>query len=158
MATFDLTFGALAGLQTQAGAYVGVNLFDLDFAEVKALYPALAGGDILTIGQIPKGALVHGVAMETLTASQAGASVVSLQDDTGTPVVILTGHAIDTAGTISGPAAGLTTMFGGGTATGLHNAFFPTTKKLNILLGATAPTTGKVRVTVDQAFVTGLGN
>lgn len=157
MSTYDFTNGNIAGLQMQAGALVGVNFFEVDFAEVIKAYPALANGDIITVGILPKGANLNSVCMETLTASQAGASNLTLQDDTGTPVVILDSHDPTTAGTLSGPKAGTTTLFGGGTATGLHNIFLTAAKKLNILVGATVPTKGKFRVAAAMDLMGGLG-
>lgn len=151
MSTFDLTFGQLAGLQQQGGAHVGVNFFEVDFAEALKLNPTMTAADILTIGKVPKGALLLGVSAETVEASQAGASDLTVQDDTGTPVVILDGHGIDTASEITGPKVGTTTFFGGGTAAGLHPVFLTAEKKINVLLGATAPTKGKLRVAVTLA-------
>lgn len=157
MATYDLTYGNLAGLQMQGGALLGVNVFEIDWAEAKAACATWANGDIITIGKLPKGALVLPCAAETLVASQAGASNVSFQDDTGTPVVFMTGHDVATAGAITPAAAGAALYFGGGSTAGLHAAFQAAEKKVNVVLGATPPTSGKVRISFPVLLVAGIG-
>ncbi len=160
MATYDLSYltgGATAGLQMQGGAMLGVNQFDIDWAELKAKAGSWANGDIITIGRLPKGAIVAPCAAETLVASQAGASNVSFQDDTGTPVVFMTGHDVATLGAITPAAAGAALYFGGGSAAGLHFAFQAAEKKINVVLGATPPNSGKVRISFPVLLVAGLG-
>lgn len=160
MATYDLSYltgGATAGLQMQGGAMLGVNVFEWDWAELKAKAGSWANGDIITVGRLPKGALVGPCAAETLVASQAGASNVSFQDDTGTPVVFMTGHDVATANTLTPAAAGAALYFGGGTATGLHFAFQAAEKKVNVVLGATPPNTGKCRISFPVFLIAGLG-
>lgn len=157
MATYDLTYGNLAGLQMQGGAMLGVNVFEIDWAVAKAACATWASGDIITIGKLPKGALVLPCAAETLVASQAGASNVVVQDDTATPVVMISAHDVATANAQSPASAGTALFFGGGTATGLHPVILTAEKKVNILLGATPPTSGKMRLSFPIALTAGIG-
>lgn len=151
MATFDYTNGDLAGLQMQAGAQAGVNIWELDFAEVYADHPALANGDKIVVGHIGKGFNCHGVSAETVSPSQAGASALSLTDEAA--AVILDAHDITTAGTLSGPKAGLATVFGGGQATGLHNLFVTADKDIVVVVGAVVPQKGVLRIAADLAHM-----
>jgi hypothetical protein len=157
MATYDLTYGNLAGLQMQGGAMIGVNVFEIDWAVAKAACASWANGDIITIGKLPIGALVLPCAAETTVASQAGASNVSFQDDTGTPVVFMTGHDVATLGAKTPAAAGAALYFGGGTASGLHPVIQAAEKKVNVVLGATPPNSGKTRISFPIALISGLG-
>ena len=143
MATFDMTYGNVAGLQMQGRPHVGVNFFELDFAEAKLRNPALVATDILTIGKLRKGMLVFPLAVETLEASQAGATDLVIQDDTGTPVVMATGHGIDTLGEITGPSVAASAFFGQTTS---RAVLITADTKVNVLTGATLPTKGKLRV------------
>ena len=157
MATYDLTYGNIAGLQMQGGAMLGVNVFEIDWAVAKAACATWVSGDIITLGKLPAGALVLPCAAETLVASQAGASNVSFQDDTGTPVVFMTGHDVATLNAKTPAAAGAALYFGGGAATGLHPVYQTAEKKVNVVLGATPPNTGKIRISFPIALVAGIG-
>jgi hypothetical protein len=157
MATYDLTNGNLAGLQMQGGAMVGVNVFELDWAEAKKACATWASGDILTIGKLPKGALVLPCAAETAVASQAGASNVVVQDDTATPVVMISAHDVATANAMSPASIGSTFFFGYGSNLGLHPVLLTAEKKVNVVLGATPPTSGKIRLSFPMALVAGFG-
>ncbi len=157
MATYDLTNGNLAGLQMQGGAMVGVNVFELDWAEAKNACATWDSGDIITIGKLPKGALVQPCAAETVVASQAGASKVVVQDDRPTPVVMISAHDVASANAISPASAGAAMFFGGGTATGLHPLLITVEKKVNVVLGTTPPTSGKIRLSFPMALVAGFG-
>lgn len=143
MTTYDLTFGSLPGLQMQAGAHVGVNFHEVDFADVRRYCPTLKTGDLLTLGHLPKGCLIQAVAAETVTPAQSGASPVTIQDDLATPTVILDGHDITSLGAISGPAS-----------PGSHSAFLTASRKLQLLIGATPPLKGTLRVSVSLSMMT----
>jgi hypothetical protein len=158
MSTFDLSFGNKAGLQEQGPQMSGINYYEVDFAEALALNPTMTGADILTAGTLPAGALIKYLAIEALTAAQSGAADIKVQDGTGTPVVYVTALSIATpvaygaGGSVASP-----NFFGGGDTVGLHPVFLTADRKINILLGATAPTKGKVRISVDLSLMTGLG-
>lgn len=147
MATFDYSFGSAPGVQMQGGAHTGVNSFELDFADAKKAFPALAPADILTIGILKKGMLVSPGLVETLEASQAGASDLVIQTDGA--VVITSGHGIDTQGEISLPSVAAGAFFGQTTST---PKLLTADVKVNVLIGATLPTKGKLRAAfaVDQ--------
>lgn len=160
MAYYDLSYltgASAAGLQMQGGALVGVNVFEFDWAELKAKCATWAAGDIITIGKLPKGALVQPCAAETLVASQAGANNVVFQDDTGTPVVFISALDVATAGSIAPASAGAALYFGGGATTGLHPVFQAAEKKVNVVLGTTPPNSGKVRICFPMALVANFG-
>lgn len=160
MATYDLSYltgAAAAGLQMQGGALVGVNVFEFDWAELKSKAATWVSGDIITIGKLPKGALVQPCAAETTAASQAGASVVVFQDDTGTPVVYITSHDPTTLNAQTPATPGIALYFGGGVATGLHPVFQAAQKNVNVVLGATPPISGKCRICFPLALVANFG-
>lgn len=158
MASYDLSYltgGNTAGLQMQGGALFGVNVFEFDWAELKSKAATWAAGDIITVGKLPKGALVLPCAAETLVASQAGASNVVIEDDAAVDFVSL--HDVATLNDHSGATEGAATFFGGGVATGLHPVFLTAEKKVNVVLGATPPNSGKVRISFPLALVAGIG-
>ena len=160
MATYDLSYltgGNTPGLQMQGGAMLGVNVFEFDWAELKAKAATWASGDIITIGSLPDGALALPCAAETLVAAQVGASVVSFQDDTATPVVFISSHDPATLGTKTPATAGAALFFGGGSITGLHCAYVTPNKKVNVVLGTTPPTSGKCRISFPLALVAAIG-
>ena len=157
MATYDLTYGYLAGLQMQGGAMLGVNVFEIDWAVAKAACATWASGDIITIGKLPIGSLVLPCAAETTVAAPAGASNVVIQDDTGTPVVMITAHDVATLAAKTPASTGAALYFGGATATGLHPAYQSAEKKVNVVLGATPPISGKMRLSFPIALIAGLG-
>jgi len=143
MPTFDNTYGAAPGKQMQGGAHAGVNVFELDFAQAKIDHPTLAANDIITIGTLKKGMVLLPCQAETLLASQAGATDLTIQDDTGTPIVMISGHGIDTLGEINGPSVAASAFFGQTTS---HPVVLTADTKVNVLTGATLPTKGKLRV------------
>jgi hypothetical protein len=160
MATYDLSYltgGNTPGLQMQGGAMLGVNVFEFDWAELKSKAATWAAGDIITIGSLPAGALALPCAAETLVASQAGASAIVFQDDTATPVVFISSHDPTTAGTKTPASQGTALFFGGGSTTGLHPAYVTPSKKVNVVLGTTPPTSGKCRISFPLALVAAIG-
>lgn len=105
MATYDFSHGNVGGMQLQELPARPV-VFQVDFAEVYAKYPAYAGTDLIKIGTLKKGMLVCGAIAEVITKCTT-ASVSAVGIETGAATAIVDAIAPETLGiTAAGTATG----------------------------------------------------
>lgn len=103
MATYDLSHGNVGGMQLQELPARPV-VFQVDFAEVYAKYPAYAGTDLIKIGTLKKGMLLLGAMAEVITKCTT-ASVTAVGVETGAAAAIIDAIAPDGAVGALTPAA-----------------------------------------------------
>ena len=141
MATYDLSHGQAAGIQIQELPARPV-VFNLDFAELFAKYPAYVATDLIKIGTLKKGMLLAG-AMAEITEKSLTASVSTVGVETGAATAIIDAIA---------PDAAVGTVYAAATTTGKYfDVAAPVkmlTADLDILVnpGTTVPTSGKLEV------------
>jgi hypothetical protein len=140
MPTFDMTYGRVAGVQS-SGPLGHVNIFELDFEDLVAEHPTVAAADIITIGKLKKGMTVLPGFAEVVEASTT-AGVTDLDIQNGSATKIYTSLGIDTADEIKGASLGAGAFFG---STGVPVQLAADTN-VNVLIGATLPLDGKIRV------------
>lgn len=160
MSTYDLTVGSADGnFQAHLPNYMLLSRV-VDFSKVKNGVTNAAAGETADIMDIPAGFVVEEVLYKIVTPSTTGSSVFGLGDTADSSYFFPnTTSATAAAGTTNKVASTATaSKFKGSNATAatlmdLSTKLYSTASKVVLLIGATAPLNGTIKVFVRGYFL-----